>query len=133
MQRTPLRTLLILAFASLLAGCGGKTWVTPGRPALAPDQVKILYKYPAAYERLGTILHLHADGAPWNEGADATPIIEELLAQSGGMGANALLLLDDTTMADTSITMTYKGNPCKLPVIGKSRTIIAQAIFVTKE
>jgi hypothetical protein len=108
-------------------------WKSSGHPATTVDQIQILVQTPAHYERLGTVTHLYAEGSPWQEGADATPIIGDLLNEAGGMGANALLLRDDTTMADSSITMTYEGKSYKLPVIGKSKTVLGQAIFVPKE
>lgn len=36
-------------------------------------------------------------------------------------------------MADTSITMKYLGQTYTLPVIAKSKAVLAQAIFVPKE
>ena len=125
-----LRALLLLSFAATLPSCGEWIWTSSGHPAMAPDQIQILVKTPPHYERLGTVTHLYTEGAPWKEGADATPILQDLLAESSSMGANALLLVDDTTMADTSITMTYQGRTCSLPVIARTKTVLGQAIFV---
>jgi hypothetical protein len=126
----PRRIALLIALAALLFGCGQMIWTSSGHPATTPTEIPILIKTPEHYERLGTVTHLYDDSAPWQNGADATPIIQDLLAESGTMGANALLLDDDTTMADTSITMNYQGKSYNFPVIGRTKTVLAQAIFV---
>jgi hypothetical protein len=126
------RTLALLALAGMLPACQN-IWKASGHPATTPDQIRILVKTPAQYERLGTVTHLYDEGAPWQDGADAAAIIQDLLTESGSMGANALLLVDDTTMADTSISMTYQGKSYRLPVIGKTKTVIGQAIFTIRE
>ena len=40
--------------------------------------------------------------------------------------------MDDTTLADTAVTMTYQGKTYSLPVIGKTKTVVAQALYVPK-
>jgi hypothetical protein len=125
--------MVLMAGVALLPACGENIWRSGGHPATAPDQVRILLETPAKYERLGTVTHLYAEGSPWQDGMDGTAVFQDLLAEAGGMGANALVLADDTTMADTSIHMKCEGKSYTLPVIGKSKTVVGQAIFVTKE
>jgi hypothetical protein len=130
---TRLARLLLLGGAAVVPGCGENIWQSSGHPAVEPEQVRILVEAPAKYERLGTVTHLYAEGSPWRDGADGTAVFQDLRAEAGGMGANALLLADDTTMADTTIHMKYQGKSYTLPVIGKTNMVLGQAIFVTKE
>lgn len=132
-HKLPLRAVLSLTLITLLPACGQNVWKSSGHSATTADQIQILTKIPARYERLGTVTHLYVDGSPWQEGADATAILQDLLTESGTMGANALLLVDDTTMADTTIVMSYQGKAYALPVIGRSKTVLGQAVFVIKE
>ena len=128
----------LIAAALVLAACGGGAggghpiWTATTHTALAADQLKILTKTPPTYERLGTVTHLYTE-SPWQDGGDATAIMQDLLKEAAAMGANVLLLVDDTTMADSAATMKYQGQIYTFPVIAKTKTIVAQGIFVPKE
>jgi len=128
-----LRAAFLLTAALVLPACGGQwVWTDSGHVALAPDQIRILTKTPTHYERLGTVTHLYTEGA-WQDGGDATPIMQDLLKEASAMGANTLLLVDDTTMADSTATMKYQNQTYTFPVIAKTKTIVAQGIFVPRE
>jgi hypothetical protein len=127
-----LRVVLLITLGSLSPACGRGIWTAGDHAATRAEQIQILVKTPPRYERLGTVTHLYDDHSAWQEGADATAIMQDLLAEAGTMGANALLLADDTTMADSAMVVKYQGKSYALPVIAKTRTVLGQAIYVNE-
>jgi hypothetical protein len=125
--------VLLLAIAAALAGCSQNIWVSGPHPLTTPEQIRIYTQRPSHYERLGTITHLGELDPQWEQRPDAAAVFADLLKEAAAMGANGLLLLDDTTMADAKVSVTYQGTPYTLPIIGKSKTVVVQGIFVSKE
>ena len=129
----PKAMLLLPAFLLLCACDGGPNkWDATPHPLSKPQDIKIYTAKPEHYERLGTVTHLGMLDKDWQK-RDPSPVFDDLLKEAASMGANGLLLVDDTTMADASVKVTYKGTPYTLETHGDTNTVIAQAIFVTKE
>jgi len=128
------RNLLLIAPLLLLSACGSgpNKWDATPHPLSKPQDIKIYTKTPDKYERLGTVTHLGLLDKDWDK-RDPAPVFDDLLKEAASMGANGLLLVDDTTMADKSVKVTYQGMPYTLETEGDTNTVIAQAIFVTKE
>lgn len=117
--------------AGLMGACTGPNkWMSEPHAPVAPEQVKIYTAAPRQYERLGTVTHLSGLDAQWEARADAAEVFADLLKEAGAMGANGLLLVDDTTMADKKVKVNYQGKAYELPVRSGSETVIVQGIFV---
>jgi len=127
------RMIWLLGFAAVLQACGTDIWVDSGHPLAKPEQVKIYTERPGKYERLGTVTHLGGLDPDWQTRADGTAVFNDLLSEAAAMGANGLLLRDDTTTADASAKVNYKGQTYSLPYEKKSGTVVVQGIFVLKE
>jgi hypothetical protein len=121
---------LALALVAI-ASCGDPVkWTSSRTEATDPATIKLYTQTPRRYERLGTVTHLLALDAPTAEKTDGTTAFRDMLAEAGSMGADGLLLVDDTTMADASMDMTFQGKTYAVPIRQKSRTIIVQGIHV---
>lgn len=132
-MRLKLRMMLVIGLAAALQACGQDIWVDSGHPLAKASDVKIYTQRPAKYERLGTLTHLGGLDPDWRARPDGTAVFDDLLKEAAGMGANGLLLLDDTTTADATAKVNYRGTEYALPYEQKSGTVVVQGIFVLKQ
>ncbi len=132
-MRLRMRMVLLVGCSALLQACGTDIWENSGHPLAQASDVKIYTERPGKYERLGTVTHLGGLDPDWQSRADGTAVFNDLLSEAAAMGANGLLLRDDTTAADAAATMNYKGQSYSLPYEKKSSTVLVQGIFVLKE
>ncbi len=95
MQKRVTWCLMLVAVAGLGA-CAPEVVPATSHLATTPDQVKIYQKQPAKYQRLGIVTHLVTSTTQWDENGDATPAFNDLIAKANALGANGLLLIDDT-------------------------------------
>jgi len=125
------KIVFTLALAGFVASCGGPMLWTSSRTATTdPASIRLYTQTPRKYQRLGTVTHLLALDAPPTGKSDGTAVFKDMLTEAGSMGADGLLLVDDTTMADSKTSMTWQGKAYSLPMRAKSQIIIVQAIYV---
>jgi len=126
----------LTTLALVLAGFGCGPQVVPSTGPHAPtsaDAVKIYDKPPHKYELLGTVTVSAGDGVKWGERGDADAGFARLKERAAALGANGLLMNAPQGEFDGRISASEKGVFHQIPVRGKEKTAVAQAIYMLEE
>ncbi len=123
---------LALAALAGLCSCAPEILPTTTHAAIAPEQVMIYQNAPLKYERLATITHVVGSTTQWRENADATPAFTDLMAQAAALGANGLLLKDDSNKSTIMAGARFQDKYYLVPLQDEPKTVIVQAIYVPK-
>ncbi len=133
-MRMRLKSFLMLAMVAGFWSCAPEIVPSTGPHVVTtPEQIKIYQKQPSKYERLGTVTYTVTSIEQWQQDADGTTAFNDLVAKAGAMGANGLLLRDDTNSKTVLAGAKFRNTYYLVPLIHESKTVIAQAIYVLKE
>ena len=93
MSRTA-TTLLLLLAALLLAGCAStsRMMISPARPAIAPEQVRVYIEPPPGRYVEIALLETASGPLTYGEQNKTDAVIEKLRAEAARLGANGILL-----------------------------------------
>lgn len=124
------RFLVLTAVPAVLAiaGCATGSAIVTGstRAPVAPDQVKIYFDPPAAFEVIALVSA--SSDAGWTEQGSLNYAIEELRKQAAKLGANGVVLV--SSGEKSSVLVGGQGTAYFYAVPVTAKTVQGRAIFV---
>jgi hypothetical protein len=130
---------LLLACALVAAtgaGCASEPKVVPSQGPRQPttaEQVKIYEKAPQKYEMLGKVTVNRAEGAKWDNKAEANAAFDNARKKAAALGANGLLVHAEPGEFNARVNAGYHGTYYQVPVQGNPPVGLFQAIYVLEE